>query len=129
MPVSAAALRMERSRAALRQVLQESQDPSEPIGFTSVKSDSSLKAGMRLLKSDTSARLALQALQLMWKKHPWRIMSQNASQAADLVLTPIARKSPVALVASAAVVGGLLYLARPWRLVTKSALIAGLLAR
>jgi hypothetical protein len=123
MPVSAAALRMERSRAALRQVLQESQDPSEPIGFTSVKSDSSLKAGMRLLKSDTSARLALQALQLMWKKHPWRIMSQNASQAADLVLTPIAR------VASAAVVGGLLYLARPWRLVTKSALIAGLLAR
>jgi hypothetical protein len=50
-----------------------------------------------------------------------------AAQAATVLVQPIARRHPYALVLGAAVAGGLLMLARPWRWISTPALLAGLL--
>lgn len=120
-----AIMRMTRSRNALRSALREGRadgNSTSPQGIASV-------AGWDLLKGNASAHLLLQGLQKIWVNHPWRIVGQSAIQAAEVLIKPIAQYSPVKLVAGAFVVGGLLFLARPWRLITKNAVIAGILAR
>ncbi len=120
-----AVMRITRSRIALRLALREGQANSNSTSPPSIAS----VEGWDLLKNNASAYLLLQGLQKIWANHPWRIVGQNAIQVADLLVKPIAEHSPVKLVTGAFVVGGLLFLARPWRLMTKSALIAGILAR
>lgn len=61
-----------------------------------------------------------------WAQHPLRVAATLASSGANAALKPLAQRHPVALVAGAAVLGGLLAWGRPWRW-PRQALWAGLL--
>ena len=64
-----------------------------------------------------------------WSKQPLRMDMTMAMEVAKLLVQPVARRHPYTLVLGAAAVGGLLVLVRPWRWVSRSALMAGLLSR
>ena len=73
------------------------------------------------------AGIVIEAAQQWWARHPLRaniLLGFNATQA---VVQPIAQRHPVALVAAAFVVGGLLAWRRPLGWLLKPALFAGLL--
>ncbi len=70
---------------------------------------------------------SLKALQGWWAGHPLHVAGAVASDAIKTLLRPIADRHPIALVAGALVVGGLLVWAKPWRGILKPALVAGLL--
>lgn len=73
------------------------------------------------------AGIVIEAVQQWWARHPLRaniLLGFNATQA---VVQPIAQRHPVALVAAAFVVGGLLAWRRPVGWLLKPALLAGLL--
>jgi hypothetical protein len=79
------------------------------------------------LMAQPGASIVIEAMQLWWARHPSResvLLALNATQA---VVQPIAKRHPVALVASAFVIGGLLAWRRPLRSLLKQALFAGLL--
>lgn len=126
---SAAVQRMTRSRNALRQVLQTGQTDG-PIGKQALGDFSGgLFASLKSLKDNPSAQLLLSAANQMWAKNPWRLLVLSAMQAADVVLKPVAKRNPIALIAGAAAIGAVLALVRPWRLIKKSALLSALLGR
>lgn len=125
---SPAALRMMRSRIALQQALRND-DAQENLPSAGVESAGGFLAGLRQLKGQPGAHLLLRSMKQMWEKNPWHVLGQSALEAAGIVLTPVAQRSPVALVAGAFALGAVVYFARPWRLVTKNSLLAGLLAR
>lgn len=127
--MSPAALRMTRSRIALRQVLQQGAEIEEGSSAPQGAGEHFFSALLGLLKNQSSAQLALQAIQTLWQKNPWMIIGKNALEASSIVLTPIAKRSPVKLVFGAFLVGAVVCAVRPWRLVKKSALIASLFAR
>lgn len=73
------------------------------------------------------ASIVIEAAQQWWARHPLRaniVLAFNATQA---VVKPVAQRHPVALVAAAFVIGGLLAWQRPWRWILRPALFAGLL--
>ena len=69
----------------------------------------------------------LDAVQHWWAAHPLRVAGVVASDAANTLIGPLAQRHPIALVAGALVLGGLLIWAKPWRGILKPALLAGLL--
>jgi hypothetical protein len=74
------------------------------------------------------ARLATQGviglLAERWRQSPWRVLLQVADQAADTLLRPSAQTHPVGLVLAAGAAGGLVVLARPWRWLPATSLLA-----
>lgn len=127
--MSPAMLRMTRSRIALRQVLQHGSDGETDKHVSEQLPDNTLDSLLGLLKGQPTAQLLLRAAQGIWAKNPWMILGKNAFEASNILLLPIAERSPVKLVAGAFIVGALLCIARPWRLVKTNALIAGLFGR
>ena len=130
---NAAVLRMTRSRMALRQALQaerldeRSGDAATQPSGRGFASD--IMASLNSIKGNAGAQLLMSAVNQLWAKNPWRIVAINAMQAADVVLKPIALRSPVQLIAGALVFGAVLTLIKPWRLVSKSAVLSALLGR
>lgn len=117
-------LRMMRSRIALKQALQ-----SNDASNAAPQKSGGIFADLKSLQGNPSAQLLLGAVNQMWAKHPWRVLIVSALQAGDVMLKPVAMRSPIALIAGAAAVGAVLSLVRPWRLLTKSALLSALLGR
>ena len=64
-----------------------------------------------------------------WAPHPLRQAAGMLGTAAQAAVRPVAQKHPLALVLGAAVVGGLLVVSRPWRLLITPALLASLAPR
>ena len=126
---SSAALRLTRSRIALRKVLRDNNESQDNAARTDTNSGDGISAGLRDLKGRPGAQLLMRALQQMWAKNPWHILGSSAVEAAEIVLAPVAQRSPIKLVTGAFAIGSLLYLVKPWRMVKKSALLAGLLTR
>ena len=124
---NAAVLRMTRSRIALRQVLQTGQPSDVPLKQAAGDFAGGMLSGLKLLKDNPSAQLLFSAIHKMWVKNPWRVLAMSSLQAADVVLKPVAQRSPIKLVAGAVAIGAVLALMRPWRLITKSALLSALL--
>lgn len=73
------------------------------------------------------ASIVIEATQQWWASHPLRQNAMLIVNATQAVVQPIAKRHPVALVASAFVIGGLLAWRRPLRGLIKPALFAGLL--
>lgn len=121
---SPAVLRMMRSRIALKQVLQ-----SDDTSNAAPEKSGGILANLKSLQGNPSAQLLLGAVNQMWAKHPWRVLIVSALQAGDVMLKPVAMRSPIALIAGAVAVGAVLSLVRPWRLLKKSALLSALLGR
>lgn len=61
-----------------------------------------------------------------WATHPMRPVLHVAEEAGNAVARPVAQRSPLTLVLGAAAVGAGLAWVRPWRLLFRSALFAGL---
>lgn len=125
--MSPAMLRMTRSRIALRQVLQIDTNGEASVGASSRASGHILGDFFDMLKGQPTAQLLLNAAQGIWAKNPWMIFGKNAFEAGNILLLPIAQRSPLKLVAGAFVFGAALCVIRPWRLVKGSTLIASLL--
>lgn len=73
------------------------------------------------------ASILIDAAQQWWARHPLRRNVMLAVSATEVLVQPVAKRHPVALVASAFVIGGLLAWRRPLRGLIKPALFAGLL--
>lgn len=123
-PVAASALspaaRLERSREALRGALLQTSDAG-----------AAESARPRSAWADEFAALPLvgpviDAVRTWWQRHPARTTTALAATAARSVLTPVARRHPVALVAAAAVIGAGIVALKPWRWMTRPAFLAGL---
>jgi len=79
------------------------------------------------LRALPGAGIVIEAVQQWWARHPVRAPALLALNTAQAVVQPLARKHPLALVAGAFVVGGLLVWRRPRGWILKPALFAGLL--
>lgn len=124
-----ATVRLAQSRDALRKAMQEDAPESVGVNRPLAAPDSIWLVALQLLKAKPGAFLLAQTVQQLWAKNAWRILAQSTAEAAGIVLTPVAQRSPLKLVAGAFVVGGLLYFIRPWRMVTKSSVVAAVLGR
>jgi hypothetical protein len=79
------------------------------------------------MKAIPGANLLVDIFQNWWAKQPLHSALTQVAEAVKVVLQPIAQRHPYRLVLGAAVAGGLLVLARPWRWISAPALAAGLL--
>jgi hypothetical protein len=74
-----------------------------------------------------SAGPVLDALRNWWSDHPMHVAGEVASDAVNTLIRPVAQRHPIALVAGALVLGGVIFWAKPWRGFLKPALLVGLL--
>jgi hypothetical protein len=128
LPSSSAVLRLAQSRTELLQEMRDDSRVESSVNQPSTP-EPSLLAGLRLLKTQPGAHLLVQTLQQLWAKNPWHVLGKSAVEASNIMLTPLAQRSPVKLVMGAFVVGGVVFLVRPWRLLSKTGVIAALLGR
>jgi hypothetical protein len=84
---------------------------------------------LNVLKKVPGLDLALELGKTWWARHPYRQAAQTVADVAKAAVLPTAQRHPLALVAGAFVVGGVLAWSRPWRWLPTSALIAALLAK
>lgn len=80
------------------------------------------------LKSIPGGSLLIDAVDLWWSKQPLRAVAKAAVGGVKAVLQPVAQRHPLALVACAFALGGVIALSRPWRWVSKPIVLTGLLA-
>ncbi len=73
------------------------------------------------------ATVAVRWVKRWWAHHPWRATAEFAEVAAEELIGPVARKHPWLAVGGAFVVGIAASRLRPWRWVTKDAVLASLL--
>ena len=121
--------RLSESRARLRGALQviAKPPPRASQGVAGSLFGATGTAWMDSIKSAPGVSIIVEAVSSWWMRHPLRLASMVASDAARAVIQPVAQKNPVALVLVALVVGGLLAWSRPWRWIARPALLAGLL--
>jgi hypothetical protein len=67
------------------------------------------------------------AARAWWSTSPWSTVGSFAGHASDAAIRPVAQRHPVALVVAAATAGAVLMRFRPWRWISRHALLAGLL--
>ena len=121
----AAADRLARSRERLRVALCDFGAP-----HAGVPGDSPEGSWLSRLRGLPGTAVLVEGLRIWWRRHPWRVYGLLAVDAAQLLVKPLARQHPVALVLGAGVLGAGLGFVRPWRWVFRSgaaALFAGLL--
>lgn len=125
----AAADRLAQSRERLRLAL--SAPSGTPHNAANGANSRPLPDWLARLANLPAARLLLQGLRLWWGRHPLRVVGLLAFDVSKVMLQPLARQHPLALVLGAAVVGATLRWTRPWRWLLRSgvatALLAGLL--
>jgi hypothetical protein len=71
--------------------------------------------------------VVIEGVQDWWAQHPLRTAGVVAAEATRRIAAPIAERRPLALVFGAVLVGALLALARPWRLLLRPSVLVGLL--
>ena len=122
----AAADRLAQSRERLRQALH---DPG--ASHRSAAGGRPTGSWLNRLSGLPGAAVLLEGLRLWWARHPWRVYGLLAADAAKMLVKPLARQHPVALVLGAGALGVALRWVRPWRWLWRSgaatALLAGLL--
>ena len=116
--------RLALSRERLRQAMR---DGAAPPGRASQRATGSATAWFDSLNSIPGAGIVIEAVRTWWARHPLRIASLVASDAANAVVRPLARSNPIGLMLGALLLGGLFAWSRPWRWILTPALFAGLL--
>lgn len=117
--------KLQLSRQRLQNALRDAHAPADSTQRAST--DPSAQAWLGSLKQVPGAALLLELAAQWWTKHPLNLASRLVGDAANAAVKPVAERHPFALVAGAAVVGGVLGWSRPWRWIMKSAVVAGLL--
>ncbi|MFN6997655.1 MAG: hypothetical protein ACK4PH_25990 [Aquincola tertiaricarbonis] len=128
LPVLSPAERLAISRARMRGFLMERTAAGRRRRAT--VGDASALPGIDLLMAKLQehpmAAAVVDAVTNWWKSHPVHAFGVILGSAARDAAGPLVRRHPIAAVAAAVVGGALLLRMRPWRLVLKSALFAGL---
>jgi pyruvate/2-oxoglutarate dehydrogenase complex dihydrolipoamide acyltransferase (E2) component len=127
--VRSAAQRLTRSRALLQTALEphSSKAKASATSLNAKSTGASATAPTAGLSSIPGLALGAEAIKFWWSRHPLRLVVTLLATTANASIKPVAQRSPVALVAGAFLVGGLLAWARPWRLVVKPILFAGVM--
>lgn len=115
--------RLAASRERLRQAMQQTHS-AEPTGASP---EGLLSGLLGHLHTGPGAGLVMDVLQAWWQKQPMRVALLLALETTKVLVQPVARRHPYALVLTAAAVGGLAVKLRPWRWISTSALLAGLM--
>lgn len=120
--------RLAESRARVRDALQAIAKPPQraSAGDSHSLFGATGTAWLDSLKSAPGVSIIVEAISAWWMRHPLRLASGVAVDAARAALQPVAQKNPVALVLGALVVGALVAWSRPWRWIARPALLAGL---
>lgn len=116
-------LKLALSRERLRQALAKNRPPLD----VRQRPDSGDDALVADLGTATGRDLLRVIGRNWWRQHPLRLRVEMATEAAELVLQPVAQTHPYGLVLGSAVAGAVLVRLRPWRWWPASALLAGLL--
>lgn len=116
--------RLAASRERLRQAMQQVTSSNTPGG---ANPESLLGGLLGHLQTGPGAGLVVDVLQAWWQKQPMRVALLLALETTKVLVQPIARRHPYALVLAAAAVGGLTVVLRPWRWISTPALLAGLM--
>ena len=120
--------RLSESRARLRGALQviAKPPPRASQGVAGSLFGATATAWLDSIKSVPGVSIIVEAISSWWMRHPLRLASMVATDAARAVIQPVAQKNPVALVLVALVAGAVVVWSRPWRWIAKPALLAGL---
>lgn len=122
--VLSATERLEKSRERLRLTMQADGSPaSQGAGAQGLFSNFEW---LNALKSTPGARILVDAVGAWWSHHPLHRNGVMLADIAKTVVTPVAQRHPLALIAGSVVLGGLFAWSRPWRWLLKPALFAGL---
>lgn len=128
LPVLSPAERLAASRARMRGFLVERTSAGKRRRAT--VGDAASLPGIDLLMAKLNehpmAAAVVDAVTNWWKSHPVHAFGVILGSAARDAAGPLVRRHPLATAAAAVVAGALLMRMRPWRLVIKSALFAGL---
>lgn len=116
--------RLRQSRERLRHALAGTSEATAGGGTAAGAAPS---AWWNELRGLPGAGIVFDAVQQWWARHPLRVTTLVAVNAAQAVIRPLAHSHPLALVTGAFVVGGLLAWRRPWGWIFQPALFAGLL--
>jgi hypothetical protein len=120
--------RLAQSRERLRQAMQDVMSPPKANKHRPSENSAAFDADwLTKLKAIPGADLLLGLLQDWWAKQPMHVAMTQVAEAVKAALRPISRRHPYAMVFGAAAVGALLVVARPWRWISKPALLASLL--
>lgn len=117
--------RLAASRERLRHAMQRVNSDQ----ITGANSDGSIGGLLGNLQAGSGAGLVVEVLQAWWEKQPMRVGLILAQEATTALLQPIAMRHPYRLVLAAAAVGGITVMVLPWRWISPSVLLAGLLPR
>jgi hypothetical protein len=78
------------------------------------------------LRANPGTAVILDAIEEWWAKHPLHTAGVMAAEATTRLAAPVAERRPLTLVFGAVFVGAVLALLRPWRLLLRPAIFAGL---
>lgn len=125
--VPSACERLAQSRERLRQVLGGRGDTGPTAGNAAAATGT--PRWLAATPAAPDAGLLLDLVQSWWRKQPLQLVLTLAAQVATAVLQPMAQRHPYRLVASAALLGSVLALVRPWRWISSTAVLATLLPK
>lgn len=120
--------RLAESRSRLRQAMQVIVKPPPRVSHGASKSllGATGSAWLESVKSAPGVSIIVDAFSSWWMRHPLRLASMVAGDAARAVVQPLAQKNPIGLVLSAMVLGGVVAWSQPWRWIAKPMVLAGL---
>jgi hypothetical protein len=116
-----------QSRERLRQAIHDRVSPPTSSDHQSASSSPFGSDWLTKLKDIPGADLLFGLLQDWWAKQPMHVAMTQVAEAVKAALRPISQRHPYAMVFGAAAAGALLVVARPWRWISKPALLASLL--
>jgi hypothetical protein len=118
--------RLAISRARIRDYLENSSGRRKRGGTAAGAAAASSNDWFEKVRKHPVAGAVVDAVMGWWHNHPLHAVGTVAGAAARDAVGPLARRHPVAMVSAAVLLGALVVWTRPWRLVLKSALFAGL---
>jgi hypothetical protein len=114
--------RLATSRERLRQALLQAQS-----GEATGADTQGLLGLLGHLQTGAGEGLGVAMLKAWWQKQPLHVVGLLALKSTQLLVQPVARRHPYALVFTAAAAGAAVMLLRPWRAMSRSAWLSSLL--
>jgi hypothetical protein len=125
--VGSAIERLALSRERLREAMMPSAKTKTPGHGLGAGIGSMASRLADRVRATPGAGVVLDGVQAWWAQHPLHGVGRVAAEASRKLAAPVAERNPLLLVFGAVAIGALLALFRPWRLLLRPALFAGLL--